>query len=261
MTRAGVIVSLGAALMFGLLVPAGPARSAECPGDDDAPYDIDLDIDTPNARLHHDRSISELGQMTIHSPRGRILGLAKTALDFSWRVSFGAESLDEGHCVWVSGLHLTARYPTPDIYVAREYRKGSCQYRTILDHEAQHVQISKATIQRYLPRLHMLLTSLRIPTARRPVYDHEAQHVQISKATIQRYLPRLHMLLTSLRIPTARRPVYVTSTKRGKARLRALMQDLVEPVYREMAVALAKAQANLDSPASYKRYFRRCRKW
>lgn len=223
MTRAGVIVSLGAALMFGLLVPAGPARSAECPGDDDAPYDIDLDIDTPNARLHHDRSISELGQMTIHSPRGRILGLAKTALDFSWRVSFGAESLDEGHCVWVSGLHLTARYPIPDIYVAREYRKGSCQYRTIL--------------------------------------DHEAQHVQISKATIQRYLPRLHMLLTSLRIPTARRPVYVTSTKRGKARLRALMQDLVEPVYREMAVALAKAQANLDSPASYKRYFRRCRKW
>jgi hypothetical protein len=223
MTRVTVIATLSAALMFGLLIPAGPARAAECPGDDDAPYDIDLDVDTPNARLHHDRSISELGRMTIHSPRGRILGLAKTALEFGWRVSFGSETLGEGNCVWVSGLRLIVKYPTPDIYVAREYRKGSCQYRTIL--------------------------------------DHEAQHVRISKATIKRYLPRLHMLLTSLRIPTPRRPVYVTSTKRGEARLHALMRDLVEPVYREMAVALANAQANLDSPASYQRYRRRCRKW
>lgn len=212
------------AVVFTLLMANAPARAEpECPGSPDIPYDIELEVDTPAARIHHDRSIADLGRLTVHGPGSRILGLARTGLDFGWNVGFESVPQGEGFCFWVESVRLTTRHLSPDIYVARKYRRGGCQYRAIL--------------------------------------AHERRHIRTSRDLINRYRPRLNMVLTSLRIPTGRRPVYVTSRAEAKAKLRALMADLAEPVYREMAAQLAKAQAKLDSPASYRRLFKMCKSW
>ncbi len=218
--RAGFLVAVACAL----LMANGPAHAEpECAGSPDIPYDIELVVDTPTARIHHDRSIADLGRLTVHGPGSRILGLAKTGLDFGWYVGFESVPKGEGFCLWVARVRLTARHASPDIYVARKYRRGGCQYRAVL--------------------------------------AHERQHIRASRELINRYRPRLNMALTSLRIPTGRRPVYVTSREEAKAKLRALMADLAEPVYREMTAQLAKAQATLDSPASYRRLFKMCQSW
>jgi hypothetical protein len=213
-------------VLVGALFAAAPAaghQDEDCAGVSDIPYDIDLVVDIPPSRVHHDRSIEQLGGMVAHGPGARVLGAANAGLEFGWGMDMQSVRSGGKYCVWVARLRLTVRYPSPDIYIAREYRKGSCQYRTILAHEQEHVQISRATIKRYLPRLHLLLTSLRIPTAQRP----------IRTATLEQ----------------------------AEEDLSALMRDLVDPVYREMARALTSEQASLDSPASYRRLFRRCRDW
>ncbi len=213
-------------LAAALVVPApvvSRAAAAQCQGSPEISYDIDLNIDIPKARLHHDRGIAELGRMAFHGPRGRILGLANTGLDFGWRVGFEWRPEGEAFCFWVRRTELTIHHPSPDIYVAREYRRGTCPYRAVL--------------------------------------AHEQQHIRTSRELINRYIPRLRWVLTSLRIPTGQRPVLVGSPEEAKLEVRALMKDLAEPLFREMAKALRTAQAKIDSPASYKRLFKQCKRW
>ncbi len=213
-----------AALLVATALGARPASAAEvCPGSREIAYDIELEIDIPQARLHHDRSIAELGRMAVHGPRRRILGLADGGLDFGWRVGFEWRPQGAAFCFWVRRTVLTIRHPSPDIYVAREYRRGGCKYRAIL--------------------------------------AHERQHIRTSRELINRYLPRLRWVLTSLRIPTGERPLLVGSPEAAKSQVEALMKELAEPLFREMIAALRKAQAKIDSPASYRRLHKKCKRW
>ncbi len=197
--------------------------AADCPGDPGIDYNIELNIDIPEPRLHHDLSIAELNRLALRGPGHRVLGLAVTGLEFSWAVGFQWQPQGAGHCFWVRRTKLAIRQPSPDIYVAREYRRSSCAYQAVL--------------------------------------AHERRHMTISREQINRYLPRLQWVLTSLRIPTAERPIYVTSAEAAKTEVRALMKSLAEPLFQEMNAALRTEQAKLDSPASYRRLRKKCRRW
>jgi len=218
------VVLAALVLMISPEVLAVSAQAAEvCPGDPAIGHDIELKIDIPEPRLRHDLGIAELDRKAPHGSRRRVLGLAETGLEFGWSVRFEWQSRGAGYCFWVRRTELAIRQPSPDIYVAREYRRGGCPYRTIL--------------------------------------AHERRHMSISREQINRYLPRLRWVLTSLRIPTGERPIFVTSAEAAKAEARALMKALAEPLFQEMAQALRTAQAKLDSPASYRRLRKACKRW
>lgn len=215
----------GLALAAGLASRPSPglARADACADVDGGAYEVALEVDTPRARLHHDRGIADLGRLALHGPRGQVLGLAQTDLTFSWKVGFEHVEVPGGHCFWVRRVALTLHHPVPDIYVAREYPRGGCNYRAILAHEEAHVRTTRTVIDRYRTRLHWVLTSLRIPTAERP---------------------RL-----------------TDSPEQAEQEIGALMRELAEPVFEEIAGALREAQARLDSPRSYRQVFASCRRW
>ena len=213
-----------AAVAQAAVAQAAVAQAAvDCQIDPGIGHDIELKIDIPEPRLHHDLSIAELDRRVLHSPGKRVLGMADTGLEFGWSVRFEWQQWGDGFCFWVRRTELAIRHPSPDIYVAREYRRGSCPYRTIL--------------------------------------AHERQHMRISREQIDRYLPRLRWVLTSLRIPTAERPIFVTSAEAAKSEVRTLMKELAEPLFQEMRQAMRKAQAKLDSPDSYRRLRKKCKRW
>ncbi len=197
--------------------------AADCPGDPDIDHDIKLKIDIPTPRLHHNLSIAELNRKALRGPGHRVLGLVEAGLEFGWTVGFEWQPWGAGYCFWVRRTELAIRQPSPDIYVAREYRRSSCAYRVVL--------------------------------------AHERQHMKISREQINRYLPRLRWVLTSLRIPTGGRPIFVAFAEEAKAEVRGLMKELAEPLFREMGQALRAAHAKLDSPASYRRLRRKCKRW
>ena len=219
MRERGVVLLAALSLMVSTEVVA----ASECPGNPDIEHEIELVIDIPEPRLHHDLGIAELGREAPHGPGKRVLGLADIGLVFGWAARFEWQEWDGGFCFWVRRTALTIRHPSPDIYVAREYRRGSCPYRAIL--------------------------------------AHERQHMSISREQINRYLPRLRWVLTSLQIPTGVRPDFVDSAEAAKSDIRALMKDLAEPLFQEMIAALRAAQAELDSTASYRRLLKACNNW
>ncbi|MHA1153095.1 MAG: hypothetical protein ACTSQ7_10610 [Alphaproteobacteria bacterium] len=223
MRACGMVLAALSLMTASEVLAASAQATADCPGDPGIDHDIGLKIDIPEPRLHHDLSIAQLDRMAPHGPRQQVLGLAEAGLEFGWSVRFEWQQRGAGYCFWVRRTELAIRQPSPDIYVAREYRRGSCAYRAIL--------------------------------------THERQHMSISRDQINRYLPRLRWVLTSLRIPTGERPVFVTSAEAAKAEARALMKELAEPLFQEMAQALRAEQAKLDSPASYRRLRKQCKRW
>jgi hypothetical protein len=199
------------------------AAPPECPADLDRPYKLEMHLDIPRARLHEDHGIDDLSEMSFHGPKARVLGLTNTELEFGWHVQFAAVPVGNAYCFWVDRVDLSLGYPSPDIYVAREYRPGSCPYRAVLQHEEEHVAIT------------------------RRIMEH--------------YAPRLETALTSLLIPTGTRPKVVDSAEDAKGEMQALMKELVDPIYREMMAKLRQAHGELDSPRSYREARKRCPQW
>jgi hypothetical protein len=56
------------------------------------------------------------------------------------------------HCLSVKSVKITVHY-TPVIFIASEYRKGTCGYRERLLHEARHVNTDIITFKELLPTL------------------------------------------------------------------------------------------------------------
>jgi TPR repeat protein len=195
----------------------------KCPIFAKAPYDVNVKIEVPSAPINHDLSIRQLGRLAPHGPGSQILGLTSYPLEIKTAARYSYVPVGKTYCFFVTAVDVILRYPTMDIYVAKEYQPGSCPYHEILLHEEDHVRVARASLELYAPK--------------------------VRKA------------LTSYRIPTGLEPVVVSSPTQAKERMEGLSQELLTPVYREMMDALRKDQAALDTPGEYRRIRRRCRQW
>ena len=200
-----------------------PTTGRKCAGSPRAPYDVNVRIEIPPAPVNRDLSIAELGELSFHGPRARVLGLTRTGLNIKTSAKYSAVPSDDVLCFWVNAVDVTLRYRIMEVYVAKEYDPGTCAYREIL--------------------------------------AHEEDHVRAARSNLERYASRVRSALTSLLIPTRRDPVEVASPDQAERQVEAISDELLEPVYREMIESLHESQAALDTPEEYRRVRRRCRKW
>ena len=194
-----------------------------CPGHPDRRFKVNVRIDIPPTRIHRSRSSAELTKATFHGRRSRILGLTAPDLKIETNGAYVTEPTDTGYCFWVEGIDVTLRYRSMDIYVASNYRRRSCNYRVIL--------------------------------------QHEEKHVRAARTNLERYAPRIRFALTSLLIPKGRSPVAVASPEDGEGEMQRLFAKLLKPVYADMHVALRTSQGELDTPQAYRRLFGLCKRW
>lgn len=86
------------------------------------------------------------------------IGLTLAELGLSVAVSVRSELLADGRfCTTLNAVEAVVGYDVIDVYIAREYPRGSCQYSVILDHERRHVVVFQSTLDEYVPRLQRLL--------------------------------------------------------------------------------------------------------
>ena len=213
----------GLVLAASLLFAAAPAAAQDCAPQDGYGYDVDVTIELPEVRLDRGLSRAQLGDMMIHGPDQRILGVTASNLAVSRVARYLTYPVAAGHCFWVGRVDITLRYENLDIYIAREYAPDSCAYRAILEHEKQHVGIARKNIQRYVPRI---------------------------KST-----------LASLLIPKWRKPKLVASMAAGEAEMERIFDQLMAPIHREIDTVLVREQGKIDTPQSYDRVRRKCKKW
>ncbi len=60
---------------------------------------------------------------------------------------------DGRYCTTLSFVKLALSYDSIDVFIARRYRPGSCEYQSVLDHENEHVNNFRDTLDRFLPKL------------------------------------------------------------------------------------------------------------
>jgi hypothetical protein len=205
-------------------VTSEESRSGRCPKISNLDYEVNVEVHIPRAPIDHSRSNAQLNHSAnFHDPSREIMWLAESDLDLRAVGHYGYLPYKGKKCFWVKGIDAVMVYRSMTIYVASEYKKGSCEYRQILKHEKQHVENA---------RLNLL-----------------------------RFEPRVRRALVSRAIPRPSQPKQIGASKNAKVEMERLYAKLLKPVYVDMLKSLNASQSRMDSPASYARAHRKCSNW
>lgn len=143
-----------------IVIGSIPARAqiSACP-----PYatPIKLNFVTDNAPTTYNNDFNVTGIQTVMRRRGhaiagvhqRPLGLTSSQLGFSITGQTYATPVNAGYCVYLRSVEVKFGYRSMDVFIASEYRPQTCEYKTIMDHENQHVAINLGTLRLYAPRV------------------------------------------------------------------------------------------------------------
>lgn len=219
------LVAIAALLAWVLATaPALAQRPASCQAERNRPsINVTTHMDVQPLKL--DRTLSREQLIAFHPVAAgtRTLGLTTYRLELLQNVKFAFRKVATGVCFWVEAVDVTVRYPSMDVYIAKEYAPGSCAYRAVLAHENKHADIARAHVERYTPKFGLALETLMIPTARAPM----------AAATVEE----------------------------GKAQVEADIRRLLKPQHDQMTAEMNRAQAAIDTPESYAQVKRQCTDW
>jgi hypothetical protein len=107
------------------------------------------------------------------------------------------------------------------VYVAQEYKAGSCEYAVVLEHEREHVAIYQRVMKEYSRKIQQAVSR-------------SAQHMPSVTAA--------------------------TAAAAGK-QLQGQLSNAAKAVMKDMDLAMEREHGRLDSPASYRATQARCRNW
>ncbi len=108
-------------------------------------------------KIDNSKSKAELNQFDIDtvSPYGRnaqvhVGGLMSGEIKTSSNVSIMSETYPalNAACLLVNKITVKI-HVDPTIYIAREYKRGSCMYASVLEHEQKHVRTDRILVNKY----------------------------------------------------------------------------------------------------------------
>ncbi len=221
------------AVIFGAAWAGGPAGSgmaeaaAGCPIAQALPR---VSLKTRPGRIAYDNRLSRQRLRALQGQSGTAsrkkgwhpIGLTLTELQFRMDISVSTLSRpNKGHCATVSAVKASLGYDKITVYVDKRYRKGSCQYLSVLEHEKEHVAIFRDTLTRYAPKVERRLN----------------------------------------RAAAGLKPVSASSSDQAAEKLQKALQRQMEPLFKEMNRTLDRDNDRIDTSANYKHEQARCSKW
>jgi hypothetical protein len=126
---------------------------------------IEVNVEAPGEPAIRVASAEEIQRLAGRSGRSQAdeavtRGLTSSEIQGSARYELLEQTLPEsGRCTALSKMTARFAIPTLTIHIDRRYRPGSCEYSAILEHEQEHVRITKETLQRWENRIRQQLES------------------------------------------------------------------------------------------------------
>jgi hypothetical protein len=189
-----------------------------------------VNITTAQAKVIYktSRSRSDLERMqkarSRHQGSGnwRVLGLTLTEFRYSIKTSARLTPIvGGGYCAQPVSFDLTIGFSDFLIYIDRQYRRGSCEFAAIRDHEISHVKLFRSNLSRYMP-----------------IIRRQARNAAASV-----------------------RSVTVTNPKSGAERFQNHMQRYMNPLIKKLNREANKSNARIDTPRSYRNVHMLCDNW
>lgn len=126
-------------------------------------------------------------------------------------------------CIWYSRLDVTVTLNIT-VYVAREYRRGSCEFRAIWDHEMKHVEVARDVARRHAPRIRAAVERIARELGNNGVVG----------------------------------PLKARDVDEGRKRMEDWVQYALEETMRDLDRESYVRQNQIDTPAEYARVARQC---
>ncbi len=178
-------------------------------------------------RYHHGVSAGQLARLS-----GRVgsrLGAGwspsgLTVADENYRIRTKTKLYQLGRdrfCAVLKSANLFIGFKNIDVYLINKYRKGSCEYRSVLDHENVHVRIFRETLQKHAAGINRAL---------------------------HQYSGKIG-------------PVYLRSPDAAANHLQSLLDAKVRPLFRRMSQEMKRRNAKIDTKANYRREQKKCSNW
>lgn len=202
------------------------AQRTTCP-----PYaePIKVNFRTENTPTTYNNNLNVTGIQNVMRRRGhviagmhqRALGLTSSQIAFSLSGQTMATPVRGGYCVYLRSVDVKFGYQTMDVFIGSEFRPQTCEYKTILDHENQHVAINRNTIREYAPRVR--------------------QEIERHLATLQ--------------------PRFTSDAQVSTDRKISDVKQKVDPLLTQMERVLEQRNAVIDSKVNYAALAENCKNW
>jgi hypothetical protein len=129
---------------------------------------ITLNFVTKSEAPIYNNNLTVAGIRNLFATRGvnlagvhrRALGITYVQTVLGLEASTRIKPQGRGFCVYLESIDAEFGWDRMEVYVASEYKPGGCEYRTILDHENQHVAINRATLREAAPQMRAKLEAI-----------------------------------------------------------------------------------------------------
>jgi hypothetical protein len=110
---------------------------------------------------------------SVLGPHERALGITYALTSFSINGTTRLVPAKGGYCVYLDSVEATFGWKRMDVFVANEFKPGTCEYRAVLDHENQHVSVNNTSLREFAPRFRAQLE--RSLADQQPVFTTDGQ--------------------------------------------------------------------------------------
>lgn len=172
------------------------------------------------------RNISAKELTERHSSRngGRTTGLASSVVGTRISMEYEGETSKENlYCLRVKKINFNF-FVEPKIYIASNFKRGSCEYNAVIKHEREHIDIIKGAHKDYVPEFKSFVKD------------------------IARELPSFF-------------PMPLTSMDSAKDEISAFIQERVGDFMNVVNEDVAERQSEIDTDDEYRKISDRCHRW
>jgi hypothetical protein len=127
---------------------------------------IEVNVEAPGEPAIRAASAEEIQRLARRFGRSQAddeavtRGLTSSEIQAAARYELLEQTLPEsGRCTALSKITAQFAIPTATIRIDRRYRPDSCEYSAVLEHEQEHVRITRETLQRWEDRIRQQLES------------------------------------------------------------------------------------------------------
>lgn len=141
----------GVGMVLAVLAQANPGQAQTCSPPNYA--GVSVRIMDPQPLLKTSSNLKQINSKAkAHGllKRGNmVLGLTQSEIETSMNIRFGGYVQGNLTCLNIARIDANFGHRVHNIILPREYARGTCQYKTVLKHEMEHVRVNREGVRKY----------------------------------------------------------------------------------------------------------------
>ncbi len=179
---------------------------------------------TTRTKYVRTKSSSDLTNMHGGGGKSKVGGLGGGEIGFKTESRFEVTEQGGQACVKLKAVYVTF-YAKPEIHVASNFGRSTCEYNAVLAHENGHIRILRKFVREYSPKV---------------------------KQDLSRMIAK---------VDPAIGPISKRDIQKAQKKIQDEISKKIQKYNTKIMPVLSKRQQKHDSPTEYRRVSNQCKKW